>query len=129
MPRARARRSLRYNKSRSLRAAWPLETHAIEREKRERERSCLFRLVPILNLRLNNDLLFGLDYRVSRVFIGSIEHSTTVRKRRLNRAAKIFIQMEVSSVKKKNLALYSIEISCMEFWKYFFLRNYSKQSY
>lgn len=28
---------------------------------RERE-SCLFRLVPILNLRLNNDLLFGLDY-------------------------------------------------------------------
>lgn len=26
---------------------------------------CLFRLVPILNLRLNNDLLFDLDYAVS----------------------------------------------------------------
>lgn len=32
---------------------------------------CLFRLVPILDLRLNNDLLFDLDYIVSRTAIDS----------------------------------------------------------
>jgi len=69
--------------NRSLHVAWPLGTqaHARGRERKKERETCLFRLVQILNLRLNNDLLFDLDYRVSQAFIGPIEYSTTVRKR------------------------------------------------